>query len=59
MTLPGDGPRARCKGVRSWMWMLLGTWLVTSGGCTCIIDADRVPDAVRALHNAFQLETPE
>ncbi len=26
---------------------------------TCIIDADRVPDAVRALHNAFELETPE
>ncbi|MCI0656038.1 MAG: ACT domain-containing protein, partial [Acidobacteria bacterium] len=26
---------------------------------TCIIDADRVPDAVRALHSAFELETPE
>ncbi|HEU5056307.1 MAG TPA: hypothetical protein VFU21_07270 [Kofleriaceae bacterium] len=27
--------------MRSWLWMFLGTWLVTSGGCTCIIDADR------------------
>jgi aspartate kinase len=26
---------------------------------TCIIAADRVPDAVRALHAAFELETPE
>jgi aspartate kinase len=26
---------------------------------TCIIDAARVPDAVRALHDAFQLETAE
>jgi aspartate kinase len=26
---------------------------------TCIIDAKRVPEAVRALHAAFELETPE
>ncbi|MBI2767397.1 MAG: aspartate kinase [Chloroflexi bacterium] len=26
---------------------------------TCIIAAERVPDAVRALHSAFELETPE
>ncbi len=26
---------------------------------TCIIDAEKVPDAVRALHDAFQLETAE
>jgi aspartate kinase len=26
---------------------------------TCIIDADRVPDAVRALHAAFELETAD
>jgi hypothetical protein len=25
---------------------------------TCIIDGARVPDAVRALHAAFELETP-
>jgi aspartate kinase len=25
---------------------------------TCIIDAARVPDAVRALHAAFELERP-
>jgi aspartate kinase len=25
---------------------------------TCIIDAARVPDAVRALHAAFELEAP-
>jgi aspartate kinase len=26
---------------------------------TCIIAAEKVPDAVRALHSAFELETPE
>lgn len=26
---------------------------------TCIIDAGKVPDAVRALHSAFELETAE
>ncbi len=26
---------------------------------TCIIDADRVPEAVRLLHDAFELEKPE
>jgi aspartate kinase len=26
---------------------------------TCIIGADRVDDAIRALHRAFELETPE
>ena len=26
---------------------------------TCIVDADRVNDAVRALHKAFELEHPE
>jgi aspartate kinase len=26
---------------------------------TCIIAADQVPDAVRALHDAFELETAD
>ena len=26
---------------------------------TCLIDAGKVPDAVRALHAAFELEKPE
>lgn len=27
--------------MRAWMWTVLGAWILASGGCNCIIDADQ------------------
>jgi hypothetical protein len=42
VSLPGRALLRHDAGyVRSWMWMTLGAWLLASGGCNCIIDADQ------------------